>query len=139
MKRILPLFLCIALLFSACNTSELKSEDTIWYMSSVQSNSDGAIVAYGEHWNGTETNAVYLELFCAAKDGILTLTDRTNEKTYEGTYTLKNTELRSNVYEVTLNEESGLATCTLTTYHDSSQEPTLVLRLNSCSIYFYAG
>lgn len=51
-----------------------------------------------------------IELICTAKDGKLTLTDKTNNKTYEGTYKVSyGNRFASQAYDVVIGENKGSA------------------------------
>ena len=73
-----------------------------------------------------------------AKDGKITITNVTNNKTYEGTYTVSGRNPVGTDYHITIDGKSGYAGVAMTTYADGSEEPTLPITLDGYSMYFYA-
>lgn len=140
MKKLSIIFIAFILLLAGCSQADVpKVDEYTWEMTSVQSKEqDGQAVAYGERGSSTLSDAVPMKLVCTAKDGVLTLTDTTNSKTYTGTYKSKGTDPRSAHYEVTLEGKEGLAVVAMTTYHDGSQDPTFIINLDDYVINFFA-
>lgn len=139
MKRIFPL-LFFLLLMTGCSPDTVPQiEDHIWQMTSVQSmEANGQAIAYGEGDTSTLDTAKQIALICTAEDGILTLSDETNHKTYTVTYNLKGMDPRSANYEVTVDGAEGLAVVAMTAYHDGSQEPTFIINLYDYAVNFSA-
>ena len=79
-----------------------------------------------------------IEMTLVAKDGRITITDITNNKTYEGTYTVEQKTPAGTDYKITIDGKEGYATVAMTTYADGTEEPTLPINLGTHSIYFYA-
>ena len=73
-----------------------------------------------------------------AKDGKITITDVTNNKTYEGTYTVSGRNPEGTDYHITIHGKSGYAGVAMTTYADGTKEATLPITLGGYSMYFYA-
>ena len=108
-------------------------------MSSVQSgDTNGQAIAYGARGSSTLNIAKQIELICEAENGDLTLTDKTNNRTYTGTYKLDETDPRSSIYEVVIDGKKGTAVVAMTTYHDGSQDPTFIMNLGDYAINFFA-
>ena len=84
-------------------------------------------------------SAAVLEMDCTAKDGTITLTDRTNGKTYTGTYALEAADPESKTYFVALEGEEGLAVCGNTTFYDGSAAPTFIIRFDDYVLNFTAA
>ena len=80
-------------------------------------------VAYGEGGSSTLEGAKQIELVCEAQGGNLTLTDRTNDRTYTGTYQQSQRDSKSTIYEVNVDGTSGVAVAAMTTYQDGTQDP----------------
>ena len=77
----------LLVLLAGCSSKTPKIDAYSWVMTSVQSmDAGGQAVAYGERGSSTLEGAKQVELICEAKDGTLTLTDQTNDRTYAGTY-----------------------------------------------------
>lgn len=139
MKKLNIIFIALIFLLAGCSHTDVpKIDEYTWEMTSVQSKAnEGQAVAYGERGSSTLENALPMELICTAKDGVLMLTDRTNGKTYSGTYKQKETDPQSTHYDVTLDGADGLAVVAMTTYHDGSQDPTFIINLDEYVINFF--
>ena len=138
-KMVCILFVCL-ILFAGCSKSRsVRIEDHIWEMNSVQSESeDGAAVAYGPQGSSTLEDAVELDIACEASAGVLTLTNRTNGKTYIGTHSEIQTDPKSVIYEIEIDSKSGYATCAMTEFGDGSARPTLIISVEDYAINFFA-
>ena len=141
MKRLLSALVLISIVvftLSACGASNMKIENYEWKMRTVMRNDTdldfpavgAADVAYPE--------AKIVDLTLVAKDGKITITDATNNKTYEGTYSVSGKNPKGTDYEITIDGKEGHATVAMTTYADGKEEPTLPINLGDYSIYFYA-
>ena len=141
MKRLLSALVLISIVvftLSACGASNMKIENYEWKMRTVMRNDTdldfpavgAADVAYPE--------AKIVDLTLVAKDGKITITDATNNKTYEGTYSVSGKNPKGTDYEITIDGKEGQATVAMTTYADGKEEPTLPINLGDYSIYFYA-
>ena len=143
MKKIISTLLLIAMLIltlSACGTGKPKIEDYEWKMRTIMHVEDNQVVydAASEESN-THPEAKIIEMTLIAKDGKITITDVTNNKTYEGTYTVSGKNPKGTDYHITIGGKSGYAGVAMTTYADGTEEPTLPITLDSYSIYFYAN
>lgn len=145
MKKIITFILSAILLVClvGCgNTAKVSIENYEWKMRTVMSNdieladSDEIVLAVGEA-DELYPNAKIVDLTLTAKDGKLTLTDATNNKTYEGTYSVENKTPDGINYKVTIDGKEGYATVAMTEYYDGTEEPTLPINLGDCSLYFY--
>ena len=141
-------FVCvlIALIFilglSACNGDVVAIEDYEWKMGAVMrndievaQNEDELVVAVGEE-DDIHPNAKIVDLKLVAKDGSITITDATNNKTYSGTYKVQQKTPKGTDYEVTIDGIKGYATVAPTEYYDGSEVPTLPINLGEYSLYF---
>lgn len=140
MKKIISFLLITTLLFalSACGTEKMKIEDYEWQMRTVMKNdSDLVVPAVGEA-DEVYPDAKVVDLTLTAKDGKITVTDATNDITYDGTYTVEGKNPKGTDYKVTIDGKQGYATVAMTKYDDGSEEPTLPINLGDYSIYFYA-
>ena len=130
MKRTISTIMLIAVLtitLSACGMGKVKIEDYEWKMRTIMHGEDNQVVvdAVGED-DPAHPEAKIIDMTLTAKDGKITITDHTNNKTYEGNY------------KVTIDGKEGYATVAMTTYADGTEEPTLPINLGTHSIYFYA-
>ena len=146
MKKIISIFLMLVFVFalSACSGDVMAIEDYEWKMRTVIKNdieaaqdNDKFYVAVGEE-DDIHPNAKIVDLKLVAKDGSITITDATNNKTYTGTYKVQKKTPKGTDYEVTIDGIKGFAAVAPTEYHDGSEVPTLPINLGDYSIYFYA-
>ena len=144
MKKIISLLLMLILVFtlSACNGDVVAIEDYEWKMGAVMrndieaaQNEDELVVAVGEE-DDIHPNAKIVDLKLVAKDGSITITDATNNKTYSGTYKVQQKTPKGTDYEVTIDGVKGYATVAPTEYYDGSEVPTLPINLGEYSLYF---
>lgn len=145
MKRVFPtifLLLSLTFIFSSCASETISIEDYEWKMRTVMSgnietaqNEDSLIVAVGES-DELYPEAKIVDLTLSAKDGKITITDKTNNKTYTGTYKVQQKTPKGADYEITINGQNGYATVAPTEYYDGSEVPTLPISLGEYSLYF---
>lgn len=139
MKRAGLLLALLLVLLTACSSKAPKIDEYTWVMTSVQSiEAGGQAVAYGEKGSSTLEGAKQIELVCEAQGGNLTLTDRTNDRTYTGTYQQSQRDSKSTIYEVSVDGTSGVAVSAMTTYQDGTQDPTLIFNLGDYTVNFFA-
>lgn len=144
MKKVIFVLLSLALIFalSACGGDVVSIEDYEWKMRTVMrndievaQNEDELVVAVGEE-DDIHPNAKIVDLKLVAKDGTITVTDVTNNKTYSGTYKVQRKTPKGTDYEVTIDGVKGYATVAPTEYYDGSEVPTLPINLGEYSLYF---
>ncbi len=139
MKRAGLLLSLLLVFLTACSSKAPKIDEYTWVMTSVQSiEAGGQAVAYGEGGSSTLEGAKQIELVCEAQGGNLTLTDRTNDRTYTGTYQQSQRDSKSTIYEVDVDGTSGVAVAAMTTYQDGTQDPTLIFNLGDYTVNFFA-
>lgn len=141
MKKTLSMLLfltTLTLTLSACGAGKLEIEDYEWKMRTVmENNSEINVPAVGES-DAAHPDAKIVDMTLVAKDGKIIVTDLTNNKTYEGTYTVSGKSPKGTNYTVTIDGKEGNATVAMTEYADGSEEPTLPINLGDYSVYFYA-
>lgn len=142
MKRTISTIILIATLtiaLSACGMGKVKIEDYEWKMRTIMHGEDNQVVvdAVGED-DPAHPEAKIIDMTLTAKDGKITITDHTNNKTYEGTYKVEQKTPAGTDYKVTIDGKEGYATVAMTTYADGTEEPTLPISLDGYSMYFYA-
>lgn len=143
MKKILSTLLLLVFVFtlSACGSNVVSIENYAWKMRTVMSNdieladSDAIVLAVGEK-DEMYPDAKIVDLTLTAKDGKLTITDATNNKTYTGTYSVEKTTSDGTNYKVTIDGKEGYATVAPTEYYDGSEVSTLPINLGEYSVYF---
>ena len=143
MKKVIFVLLSLALIFalSACGGDVVAIEDYEWKMRTVMrndievaQNEDELVVAVGEE-DDIHPNAKIVDLKLVAKDGSITITDATNNKTYTGTYKVQKKTPKGTDYEVTIDGIKGYATVSPTEHYDGSEVPTLPINLGEYSLY----
>ena len=142
MKRTISTIILIAILtitLSACGMGKVKIEDYEWKMRTIMHGEDNQVVvdAVGED-DPAHPEAKIIDMTLTVKDGKITITDHTNNKTYEGTYKVEQKTPAGTDYKVTIDGKEGYATVAMTTYADGTEESTLPINLGTHSIYFYA-
>lgn len=142
MKKIISILLIntmLILLLSACGIGKPKIEDYEWTMRTVMHAKDNQVVYDAvEEKSETHPETKIIEMTLVAKDGKITITDVTNNATYEGTYTVSGKNPKGTDYSITIDGKSGYAGVAMTTYADGTEEPTLPITLDGYSMYFYA-
>ncbi|MCI6149532.1 MAG: hypothetical protein MR705_03715 [Flintibacter sp.] len=139
MKRAGLLLALLLVLLTGCSSKTPKIDEYTWVMTSVQSmEAGGQAVAYGEGGSSTLEGAKQIELVCEAQGGNLTLTERTNDRTYIGTYQQSQRDSKSTIYEVSVDGTSGVAVAAMTTYQDGTQDSTLIFNLGDYTVNFFA-
>ena len=139
MKRAGLLLALLLVLLTGCSSKAPKIDEYTWVMTSVQSmEAGGQAVAYGEKGSSTLEGAKQIELVCEAQGGNLTLTNRTNDRTYTGTYQQSQRDSKSTIYEVDVDGTNGMAVAAMTTYQDGTQDPTLIFNLGDYTVNFFA-
>lgn len=139
LSLLIVLSLAAALIFLGCNNNTIKIDEYTWAMMTIQSTNDnGKVIAYGNDENSTFETAVLVQLKCKEENGVLTLTDSTNNRTYTGSYKAADTNPDSVIYDVKIGDTSGKAVCSLTTYRNEKNKPTLLLNLGDYTLKFFA-
>lgn len=140
MKKIFLLIICSMMLLCGCSQSAVPEiDDFSWILVSVQSHKgSGQIIAYGPRMGETSESDGFCELVCTAKDGVISMQDKTNGKFYTGTYEFQGKDPRSSNYKITIDGQEGIAVVAMTTYHDKTQDPTFIINLEDHSIKFFA-
>lgn len=139
-KFLSALFILCALfpLLSSCGAHAPKIEDYTWILRTAMHVENGQPVI--DATDGTDTahsEAKKVDVTLSASNGIITVTDNTNGKTYDGTYTVQGKTPEGTDYEISVNGINGYATVAMTTYADGSEEPTLPISLGEYTLYFY--
>ena len=144
MKKLLISVLVSIFIFtlSACSTEKFAIEDYEWKMRAVMrndievaQNEDELVVAVGE-FDELYPDVKIVDLTLTAKEGEITITDVTNDKTYTGTYNVIKKTSKETDYEVIIDGVSGFATASETKYYDDSEVPTLPINLGDYCVYF---
>lgn len=128
----------LVIALTACGASNMKIENYEWKMRTVmRNNTELDVPAVGKE-DVAHPESKIVDLTLVAKDGKITITDATNNRTYEGTYSVSGKNPKGTDYEITIDGKEGHATVAMTTYADEKEEPTLPINLGDYSIYFYA-
>ena len=139
MKRTISIILILIVMLVGCTSSnDSKLESHVWSMTTVQSiDADGQAIAYGSSGSITLDTAIGVDLICSMANGEITLTDKTNSHTYNGTYSLKSSDAKSEIYEVKIGDTTGMAVYSVTTYSDDTEIDTLIISLGDYALNFF--
>lgn len=139
MKKLFALILVIILLLPGCGTPAPKYyiEGKDWQIVTVQSAQDGAVLAVGESLHESDPEVEVIGLTCKAEGGRLTFTMA--DQSWSASYALQKSDDNAAIYTVTIEDETGPAAVSVTTYQDGQAEQTLVLQLGGYSLYFTAA
>lgn len=139
MKKLFALILVIILLLPGCGTPAPKYyiEGKDWQIVTVQSAQDGTVLAVGESLHESDPEAEVIGLTCKAEGGRLTFTMA--DQSWSASYALQKSDDNAAIYTVTIEDETGPAAVSVTTYQDGQAEQTLVLQLGGYSLYFTAA
>ena len=142
MKKIILILLILSIVIftlSACGIGKPKIDNYEWKMRTIMHAVDGqAVYDAAAEESEAHPEAKIIEMTLVAKDGKITITDVTNNKIYEGTYTVSGINPEGTDYHITIDGKSGYAGVAMTTYADGTEEPTLPISLDGYSMYFYA-
>lgn len=136
--KILPLLLILML--TSCGTEEVPEiNDCTWKMETVAISANGTILYYNPQ---TELSYVYpntepLQLICDADDGAIAISDKTNEKTYTGTYQLTDSNIDVKQYKVCFGDVEGYVITGNTEYLNEDPRKTLIITVSDYTMYFY--
>ena len=140
--KITLLLLALSLLLCSCGTQTLSIEDCEWKMRTVMRGGDGVtadtadfIVCVGEA-DEVYPEAKIIDLTLEAENGIITVEDLTNGKTYTGTYKVISKTPKGTDYELVINGQTGYATVAPTKYYNGTEVPTLPINFGDYSLYF---
>lgn len=144
MKKVIILLLSALMCFGliACeNNHNTLISDYTWVMVSIQSvEQNGDFIAYAPSNDNfdkaTYPNAVPLDMICNAKDGSFSISDKTNNKTYTGTYKATDGSSKTTIYEIIIGEKSGTAVVSVTDYQDGTTAPTMIISVDDYALNF---
>lgn len=144
MKKII-IFIISALLslgLVACgNTDSYAFDGHNWNMTTIQSvKQNGDFVAYAPSDDTFDKeaypNAVAVEMTCSAKNGTFSIANKTDGKTYEGTYKTTSRSKGSTIYEIEIGEQKGTAVVSETKYNDESKNIVLIISIGDYALNF---
>lgn len=137
---ILSTFFCLC--FVACgNEQKYTIDNYTWVMSSIQSiEQNGDFVAYSPSDDTFDKaaypNALAVDMVCNAKNGSLSILDKTNGKTYRGTYKTTKRSPQTTIYEIVIEEKSGTAVVSVTRRQDGTGIPSMILSVSGYALNF---
>lgn len=145
MKKITTLVLALVMimLISACGVNGkpvVYIDSYEWKLQSVMNNDsevadEELVIAVGEQ-DELYPNATVVDIMLTAKDGEITITDATNNKTYTGAYKMTEETSKSATYEIVIDDIEGNATITITEHLGNRLTPTLPINLGEYTVYF---
>lgn len=140
--------ICICLLFSLvtviCGCDNKKTDLSIdnhkWNFSHIQSNDSGEIIACSDENKYIHENAEILDIWCNIKDGEILISNNETQETWMFNYTLNEKDASSYIYNISYLEndekKTGNAVVSITSETNENSEYTLILTIDSYSIYF---
>ena len=143
MKKIISICLFVVLLFcfAACGDKIIEenkiplADEYEWVMRYTQK-TGGKVVAYGSDKYSQYDNAKEIEMTATAKDGIIIISDITNDKSYEVDRTPESQNYKFNVYGV-----EGFGMTAMTKYYNGEtyyETPTMIIQLGEYTLTFEA-
>lgn len=142
-KRIIPfvLLLTLAVCLVGCDgTVKYSIDGHDWIMTTAQSTESGDFVAYNPSDDSFDAenypNIVAVDLTFEAKNGLLTVENKTDGVKYARTYKEINSSSAGTQYEITIGEKSGMAVASATKYSDGTEVLTLILSVDGYAINF---
>ena len=143
MKKALPLFLIVALLvgLAGCSSESVQIEGHDWVLTLIQSTDDGSVIGCAsEHYEMHKEidDIIVVDLTFSASDGVFTIKDKTNNTSYEGTYSVKDKGTDSTIYTITTASSSGTAVTSVTTSDSVQDTPTLIITIGEYTLSFQA-
>ncbi len=144
MKKVVAVILSalLTICLVACgNNPKYAIEDYTWTMMSEQSfEENGAFVAFvpSDDTFDIETypEAVVIDMTCSTKSGTFSIVDKTNDKTYNGTYKISESNVETTIYEISIDESNGTAVVSSTNYHDGTKISTMILTIDNYTLNF---
>lgn len=125
--------------FTSCAKAQSVSvEGREWVLQKAIDANSGEIVAYGNANDANQTSRPIVELICTFSNGQMYLTDATNEKAYQGTFSLSDADADDAIYEVSFQGQIGTAVAGETRFLDGSKKATLILSVGGHVLYFFA-
>ena len=139
MKKLLSLLLCLSLfvlpLFSCGGAVRIEREEWVLVSASLYEE----ILCVSEEYRASAPNAEVLDATLVASGGTLTLTDKTNGKTYTGTYGDRAEPSPSSAdHKATLGAASGRILISEVPLAEGGTVPSLTLTLDDYMLSFIA-
>jgi len=136
-KLLMPLILTLVLISGCTRIPVPKINEYIWEMNIVQGN-DGCIAAAkpGE-WSVLNPKSE-AELYLRVNGTKIILEDKTNNKTYEGTWYDNGKRVRERYYAVNIDGIEGVCVTAMTRYYSEDSRPTLIISLGEYALTFYS-
>ena len=140
MRRFL-LFLIVLLVLSGCGKASVvpRLQDAAWSLSSVQSvEQKGKVIACrpGEGASWGNPNALEIEWEGSATEDALVFVEMDTEKKVTAEIRWIERTPESNIYEVKIGGQTGIAVTAMTAYADQSRRPTFILKLDEYVLNF---
>ncbi len=136
--KALPLLLI--LIIASCDIEKVPQIDgNTWKMETVAISNNGSILYYNPETNLPDiyASAKPLQLLCDADDGKISISDKTNGKTYTGTYQLEDTDFETKQYKIVFGDVEGYVITGKTKYINKDAEKTLIIAIDKYTMYFY--
>ena len=144
MKRLIPLVLvfvlCVTLI--GCSGAEKDIDECSWeFVNAFNAFSVQGGYSIAESINNKSENpderVDYINCIMTANDGVFSITDKTNDVIYGGTYRLQSVQPEVTNYIITITDVEGTAVSGTITYADGSTRNTLIISISDYTITFY--
>ncbi len=141
-KKYVAILLAVVMIFSfsSCGQNDNQIDAYTWNLATIQSTENGGvIIAYDPNValaGDSYANATAIEISLSAENGKLVMQDKTNAKTYEGTYSVTDNNAQSTIYKITIDGKEGAAVLSDTKYADGTSVATLILSVDDYALNF---
>jgi hypothetical protein len=145
MKKIISVIFVGMILLGlvGCGSKEAVTiEGYDWELTLIQTQEDGSIVGCATEYYEAHKEIeglIVVDLTCSAENGSFTITDKTNEKAYTGTYTVNEKDVETIIYDVTTSSNEGMAVTSVTKDDNGGETPTLIIRFGDYALNFQAS
>ena len=144
MKRLFPFvivfLLCITLV--ACGGAQKDIDECSWdFVNAFNAFSVQGGYSIAESISNKpevpDERVEYINCIMTANDGVFSITDKTNDVIYGGTYRLQSVQPEVTNYVITINDVEGTAVAGTITYADGSTTNTLIISISDYTLTFY--
>lgn len=109
---VVSIFALTVFCLSGCgNSAKVSIQDYQWEVTTIQDNDNGNVIACSDDNTETFPDAAEIDLSCTIDGKGLTLTNRNDNLTYNGTYVKKSSESDSIIYSILIDKDAGTAVC----------------------------
>ena len=144
MKKLFPFILVLILCFSlaGCGGAEKNIDECSWeFVNAFNAFSVQGGYSIAESIKNKpedpDERVDYINCIMTANEGVFSITDKTNDVIYGGTYRLQSVQPEVTNYIITINDVEGTAVSGTITYADGSTTNTLIISISDYTLTFY--